>query len=732
MYLAPHTRHRSHFELDSETWVFDKTIMVTDQLKMWCLQPLLKVLTFYTGLSVFEEAMSKHGKGNQTVMHCIFVGPPGVGKSSLLKRLLRMKLDPKRTSTQIAEKSVRLDIKYGEIRDVSMSIAQVSSFGWQLMEDPSEQASKLIGQWHTEYTKESTKKTGSAVEDQASIHQKSLSLAAESECTTFGSSGFKILQHSKSMNLLRDALEKHGVSKLHVDNPCTLYLTDSGGQPQFQELLPALVVGPSIFIVVIPLDKDLNSKFDVEYERPDEAKYMQKFTSSLTIEEDLVRSLATIASTKYEDIYGNKVQPRVMFVATFKDKVLWEEDRLRRLKELQDLVKETDVFHDGMVVDSSETQMVFTINNVSADEAEKDAKKIRDAFSKVAKYFKIPIPHSWLFFGILIQHHFAKDSVICRDECLKVAQECGIHEETEFETALQFLHKQTGVLHYYKVPPELNQVVIRDPQHLFSRVNQLVEKTFIFEEIPSIKCCDDFKRGIFKRADYEILTEEFSKSKLSPSMLLKLLEHLKVVVPLDDSETYFMPCAIAHLDEASSSHTKQSDTIPPLLITFKSGYCPKGLFGSLVACIANKKVMNSTLHLDKSQIYRDKICFPMSQYSLCLRFTATCICIEVSCLNMSQSKRCAHCNAIRELIFKNVKNVCEVLQYSLAENTDYFLSFESQCHQCEKIHPVVLQPVLNVNYLKVDFFQCLQSKKVESVQPECYVWLPEVSRQLHG
>ena len=37
--------------------------------------------------------MRESGKVDQTIMHCIFVRPPGVGKSSLLKRLLRMKLD---------------------------------------------------------------------------------------------------------------------------------------------------------------------------------------------------------------------------------------------------------------------------------------------------------------------------------------------------------------------------------------------------------------------------------------------------------------------------------------------------------------------------------------------------------------------------------------------------------------------------------------------------------------
>ena len=94
--------------------------------------------------------MREYGKMDQTIMHCIFVGPPGVGKSSLLKRLLRMKLDQTRTSTQVAEKSVQVDI----VRNVSTAVAQVSGFNWQIMDDPITQAAGLIGQLSKEPAKE--------------------------------------------------------------------------------------------------------------------------------------------------------------------------------------------------------------------------------------------------------------------------------------------------------------------------------------------------------------------------------------------------------------------------------------------------------------------------------------------------------------------------------------------------------------------------------------------------
>ena len=162
-----------------------------------------------------------------------------------------------------------------------------------------------------------------------------------------------------------------------------------------------------MFFVVLPLNKELNEQYKVEYMRPDKQKYMQKYLSSLTVQEDLMRSLASIACTKYKDKDGKQVKPRVMLIATFKDKVPLEEYRRRKLKDLEALVKETDAFRQGMIVDASETQMVFTINNVSDEESVRDTKEMRDAFQVIADDFHVSMPSPWLFFSILVQHEYA-------------------------------------------------------------------------------------------------------------------------------------------------------------------------------------------------------------------------------------------------------------------------------------------------------------------------------------
>ena len=68
---------------------------------------------------------------------------------------------------------------------------------------------------------------------------------------------------------------------------------------------------------------------------------METHSSSLSMEEDLLCSLASIASTKYEDKTGKEVKQLVMFVATFIDKVP-QMDHQKKLDSIEALVKRTD------------------------------------------------------------------------------------------------------------------------------------------------------------------------------------------------------------------------------------------------------------------------------------------------------------------------------------------------------------------------------------------------------
>jgi len=107
-----------------------------------------------------------------------------------------------------------------------------------------------------------------------------------------------------------------------------VYLTVTGGQPEFQELLPVLVCGPSVFFLVFRLDLELNSRYQVEYVNSS-GESIVPYESALTVQETLLQSLATIASTSITRMVGGEridIIPRVFFVGTHKDRVSTQVD----------------------------------------------------------------------------------------------------------------------------------------------------------------------------------------------------------------------------------------------------------------------------------------------------------------------------------------------------------------------------------------------------------------------
>ena len=123
-------------------------------------------------------------------------------------------------------------------------------------------------------------------------------------------------------------------------------LTDTGGQIEFQEILPLLVSGPSVFFLVFRLDRDLNKRFMVEYVRSTGIT-SEPYQSSFTVKEALLQSLASIASTGTYFSRGEQVplRSKVFFVGTHKDKV--SQKQIKRIDHsLQQLVRST-VFYNS-------------------------------------------------------------------------------------------------------------------------------------------------------------------------------------------------------------------------------------------------------------------------------------------------------------------------------------------------------------------------------------------------
>ena len=179
--------------------------------------------------------------------------------------------------------------------------------------------------------------------------------------------------------------------------------------------------------------------------------------------------------------------------------------------------------------------------------------------------------------------------------------------------------------------------------------------------------------------------------------------------------TSCVPCAISLLNEFTAVDPIIA-TIPPLLITFKSGCCPKELFEDLGNCLVNKQVANSALTKDESECHNSQICFTMGLQKLLLKSNDNYIYIELILDEEDRklsSNLCTLCNIVRKLIEQNITKACKTLGYS--SNATYSLSFKCRCSQMEKFHSAELRtddPLLN----RISSCALILTKRQMSVQ----------------
>ena len=298
--------------------------------------------------------------------------------------------------------------------------------------------------------------------------------------------------------MFRDDFQKKWSKRKNLDaGHWTLYLTDTGGQPEFQELLPILVCGPSLFFLVFRLDLDLNSRYKVEYINSS-GESIVPYESGLTMQETLLQSLATIASTSIVRMVGSEtvnILPSVFFIGTHKDLV--SDERLRHIDStLQGVVKRTEAFREGMVQFASESRLILAVNNMS--EGEEDVQQVRAAVERIGSQgdkYRVKTPFSWHMFSNILQQ--MEPPVLKFEQCYKVAQQCGIDTRDEMNDALRFLHENVGVIRYYHDVEELREYVIKELRYLFDIITDLLVATFTFDHTnPSL--CELFARkGIF-------------------------------------------------------------------------------------------------------------------------------------------------------------------------------------------------------------------------------------------
>ena len=353
------------------------------------------------------------------------------------------------------------------------------------------------------------------------------------------------------MEIFQEALrsKKWEAAQALLEGSFTIYFTDTGGQPEFQELLPALTSGPSVFFLVFRISDSLHETYRVEYVRPTSEK-SASYSTSFTLKEALMQSLASISSICSYSSRKSKtmvmIRSKVILVGTHSDKASAEHIRSVQ-RELKEILQNTDYYKNGIIAFSSRDEPVVVVNNLA--EADIQNQKIRSIVENLAKdpCYQVSTPAPWYVLALALRS--LSVPVVSMEQCLGIAEECGISDEEELKEALWFLHTKLGLLRYFGEIEELSAIVICNPQLIFEKVTDLITSTFTFEETRDPYGEEKFKKlGIISKELIErILATD--NSILTCKHLLVLLEHLDIVAPIrnDAGEIieYFMPSALS-------------------------------------------------------------------------------------------------------------------------------------------------------------------------------------------
>ena len=711
----------------------------------------------------------------------IFLGPPHLGKTITRRRLTGEIVDIISSSAE-QEQSSTGAVESGNVvvRNISNTTALMTPSEWSVMKDLTDEARMLLQfiynrnmkqnqsyvpsnegssrEIHTEVSSEKFYSSGEeekvhsdkVVEEVSNAHITSYEDSTSSSLKEQGGSD-KPHDFTEIPKLFRNAVNPKywkDIKRLLRDS-ALLKMEDTGGQPEFMDMLPALTIGPALYLLFCKLIDDLLSPYTVSFISKLSLESTTPLDSSYTVEEVFLTALASVScfgsysaiseasveeahSPEVKEILTSSFKSVAYIVGTHKDLVSEEEvDEFDQ--QLQRSIRSTAFFRDDLIQFSSEKRMVLAINNKNggAEEIEKVRKFLEKGIHRHFK--KLRIPASWLVFSLCLR--CKTERVASLDDCHQLAQQLDMPSK-EIKIALWFLHHYAGVLMYFPNLPELEDTVICDTQIIYDSVTNLIINTFKFGSVSKWASEWFRKTGQFSLEDIRGATSKVSGDYIPLNQLVKLLEHLNIIAPIvqDNSHpsqtkpiqsskvTYFMPCVLQNASCKELNTYSSHPCLPAsLMIRYKCGFVPLGIFPAIISHL----VGHSPLKLIVKGIKRNCVQFQYGRdrdkVTLIYRTKYFEIHIERDRNIVTPTHEV--CGVVREIIESTLKKVSLCMNYAFSIR--YQLSFECPSHPGED-HLCVVDNTETIPH-KMDCLKNLENLQPVDMQRQHLVWFGKVS-----
>ena len=712
-------------------------------------------------LEKYEQALKSSGVVHLRNVKFVLTGPPGAGKSTLLRRLLNENLTEPCLSTGVMNETIPVerfrklhqqDVVVSGVKDVidwkRQSKNEEAAFIFNKISDSSENNSEKIVQKKSQefygngVNPEKNDKINEKIEECSDSYETNIFSNSTTELKDFdqksienddytSSSTEKAIQTISGACRHAFLTKNNKTQEIIEDSHAMLHIIDTGGQPEFHEILPILITGPAVNLVVFKLNEDLRKHSMITY-RSDEGQ-SEPYETCFTHEEVIFRSLASIACLRHNTVgwtfdklpIKDDSEPAAFLIATHRDCV--DESKVSEVNEELKLKiqNSSDLFHDNLVQFSNKEQAIFPLDTIN-DKAQIENLRI-SLHSIISRFQELPIPVSWCAFSLELKKR--KKIIDKLETCYELAQGCGIKDRDDFKSALWFLHHRVGSIMHYPGVKELENIVIIDLQQLFDRITQLITSFFTFEATKSAAIATEFCTTCRFTEKHIHMLSSRKKDPLTPLRLISLLTHLHIVVGPTESNVghktekcYFMPCALKPTAE-EVEHREQSISPPPLLIYFECGYNPVGVFCCLVVYLLSSTSQSGLeWTLSKLHQYRNKITFKVGkccdQITLVSRTTYLEIWIDrIPDVSKAMPLK-SLCPIIYNVIDNGIKTVTDSLHYTYKSRH----LFGFPCTACEfsTPHPAICE------YEDPVVAQCVYGPNVVPLQEQHVIWFDKV------
>ena len=555
-------------------------------------------------------------------LKCLFTGPPRVGKTTLKKRLLRVikNLITSGVLNPSGGLEKPISVVIGETKGC-VTVVMESDIDWKPQHDLLDEA-QIVLEFIDNSHHQSAPTPGPTPAPPKPIPPTPVSARAmPAPATPVATTAVPSILGpdpptpreaegdtlDNTKKLMREVLSNRKLRSIKdIEKTTTLYFMDTGGQPEFHEIMPLILSGPALHLIFFNLTFDLDDLIPIRFCHQDGTDSTITYMSSYTGKQMIFQLLSSLYY--FSKTLSSDSEPAAVLIGTHFDQLKGQDEI--KINDALNLLLSNVEFHDQgfLTYPTRDKSTIFIpVNNYSGEEEE--IHKLQAFLKQVIddRFSPVELPSSWLFFHLLLRHHYENSPGVCTlADCRALAKGCGL-DEKDVPQVLRYIHRHLGTILFYEEVQGVNELVICDPNVLFESIYHLVAVCFGGSRDHHTSAAEVRKTGEIPSKVLERVSSQPSSSLLTNEHIVELLKHLKILTEFhsDEKIVYFMPC-ILQPDNSPDLYCKALQTLcpPPLLVRFDGNYIPIGIFSALVV-----KLSQSSWEPDRETRYRNHILF---------------------------------------------------------------------------------------------------------------------------